>query len=181
MCIRGCDTTVSCYNAGMAKKKSQSKSPAKPDGDKQFVCRNRKARHEYELLDELECGIVLTGSEVKSIRNGKISINEGFVRVQNGELWLVDCDIAEYPQATMQNHEPKRRRKLLMHKREFRKFAEQSDQKGLTMIPLSVYFLNGRVKVTIAVARGRKLYDKREKLKQRTDREELRAAKLKGR
>lgn len=163
----------------MGKKKKKQKADAKPKADKQIVCRNRKARHEYELLDQLECGVVLAGSEVKSIRNGKISINEGFVRVRDGELWLVDCDIAEYPQATIQNHEPKRPRKLLLHKKEFRKFAEQADQKGLTMIPLSVYFLNGRVKVEIAVARGRKLYDKREKLKQQRDRQDLRAAKMK--
>lgn len=164
----------------MAKKKNKGgkKADGKGDGEIQNVCRNRKARHDYEILDELECGIVLRGSEVKSIRNGKMSIDEGFVRLQGGELWLVDCDIAEYPQATIQNHEPKRRRKLLLHKRELHKFAEQADQKGLTMVPLSVYFRNGRVKVKIAVARGRKQYDKREKIRKESDKRELRAVKM---
>lgn len=159
----------------MSKKKPK---PAKSKDDPNFkiVCRNRKARHQYDLMDELECGIALTGSEVKSIRAGKISIDEGFARIQNGELWLVDCDIAEYPQATVMNHEPKRRRKLLVHKRELRKFAEQADSKGLTLVPLSVYFSKGRVKVNVALARGRKTFDKREKLKKQADRREMRDA-----
>lgn len=161
----------------MAKRKGKQK--AKPGGGEpqtRTVCRNRKARHQYDILEELECGVALTGSEVKSIRNGKISIEEGYARLQDGELWLVGCDVAEYPQATVANHEPKRARKLLLHKRELRKFAEAAEQKGLTLIPLSVYFRNGRVKVKIAVARGRKLFDKRDKLKKQADRQEMRRA-----
>jgi SsrA-binding protein len=157
----------------MARKKTAQKDP-----NSRMVCRNRKARHEYEILDQLECGIVLKGSEVKSIRNGKISIDEAYARVKGGELWLIGCDIAEYPQATVMNHEPRRERKLLLHKQEFRKFAESANQKGLTMVPLEVFFSRGIVKVKVAVAKGRKLYDKREKLRRQSDRKEIRGAML---
>jgi len=154
------------------------KKPAQNDPNSRTVCRNRKARHEYEILDQLECGIVLKGSEVKSIRNGKISIDEAYARVKGGELWLIGCDIAEYPQATVMNHEPRRDRKLLLHKQEFRKFAESANQKGLTMVPLEVFFSRGIVKVKVAIAKGRKLYDKREKLRRQSDRKEIRGAML---
>ena len=107
------------------------------------ICRNRKARHEYELLHQLECGLILRGSEVKSVRNNKISIEEAYVRVENAEVWLIGCDIAEYPQATYLNHDPKRQRKLLMHKREREKFAASAQQKGLTLIPLDVHLTRG--------------------------------------
>ena len=144
----------------------------------EIVCRNRRARHEFDILDELECGIVLRGSEVKSIRNGKISIEEAYARVRDGELWLIGADIAEYPQATLMNHEPKRPRKLLLRKRELQKFAASAEQQGLTMIPLAVYFSRGIVKVKVALARGRKLHDKREKLKRDVAKKEMRQATL---
>src|SRR6266581_4259928 len=121
------------------------------------ISTNRRARHQYEILDEIECGIVLKGSEVKSLRDGKASLDEAYARIRDGELWLVGCDIAVYPQASILNHEPKRARKLLIHRRELRKFAEQADHKGLTLIPLSLYFLRGKVKVQVALARGKKL------------------------
>lgn len=159
--------------------KSKKKKTASDDPNSRIVCRNRKARHEYEILDEMECGIVLRGSEVKSIRNGKVSIEEAYARVRDGELWLVNSDIAEYPQATVMNHEPKRTRKLLLHKRELAKFAEAAEQQGLTLVPLAVYFKRGIVKVSISIARGRKLHDKRDKLKQQADRREIRGAMLK--
>uniref|UniRef100_A0A7C2NSR0 SsrA-binding protein n=1 Tax=Schlesneria paludicola TaxID=360056 RepID=A0A7C2NSR0_9PLAN len=149
---------------------------AAEDPNARVVCRNRRARHEYDLLQQLECGIVLAGSEVKSIRANKISIEEAYVRVRDGEVWLMNCDIAEYPQATYMNHEPRRPRKLLLRRSEVRKFAEAAAQKGLTIIPLDVHFARGLVKLTVAVARGRKLHDKREKLKQRTDQKEMRQA-----
>jgi len=152
------------------------KADKKGDANSRTVCRNRKARHLYDIIDELECGIALRGSEVKSIRDGKISINEAYARIQNGELWLVGCDIAEYPQATVMNHEPRRLRKLLLHKREMIKFAQSARDNGLTMIPTSVYFTRGIVKVKVAVARGRKLHDKREKLKKQSDRREIQTA-----
>lgn len=158
---------------------AKSKSEKKADASKQrVVVRNRKASHDYELLDELDCGIVLTGSEVKSIRNNKITIDEAYARLQNGELWLLNADIAEYPQATVMNHEPKRPRKLLLRKREITKFAEAAAQQGLTLVPLSVYFSRGNVKVKVAVAKGRKLHDKREKLKKQADTREMKTAML---
>lgn len=158
----------------MGKKKNRKSKQDDPNTP--VVCRNRKARHRYEILDELECGLVLTGSEVKSIRDGKVSIDEAYARIRDGELWLVGCDIAEYPQATVMNHEPRRPRKLLLHRKELRKFAESAEQQGLTLVPLSLFFRRGLVKVKIAVARGRKLYDKREKLKQTEAKREMRRA-----
>jgi SsrA-binding protein len=158
-----------------------SKQPDNRDPNSKTVCRNRRARHEYELLDEIECGIVLVGSEVKSIRNGKISIEEAYARIHDGELWLIDCDIAEYPQANVMNHEPKRTRKLLLRKREIEKVAEAAAHKGLTLVPLSVYFSRGFVKVSLAVARGRNLHDKREMLRRKEDSREMRDAALRRR
>lgn len=143
---------------------SDGKNPSDNPNDK-TICTNRKARHEYEILDQIECGVVLKGSEVKSLRDGKVSLDEAYARIRDNELWLVGCDIAVYPQASLLNHEPKRTRKLLIHRRELRKFAEQADHRGLTLVPLSLYFLRGKVKVKIAVARGKKLHDKRESLK----------------
>jgi SsrA-binding protein len=130
------------------------------------IAENRKARHKFEVLDTLECGIVLVGSEVKSLRNGRVSIEECYARVRENEVWLIGCDIAEYAQATIWNHEPKRPRKLLLHTRERHKFANQAHEKGLTLVPLKLYFNErGVVKVLLGLCRGRKLHDKRETLK----------------
>jgi SsrA-binding protein len=120
------------------------------------------------VLETLECGIVLVGSEVKSLRKGTISLDEGYGRVKEGEVWLIGCDIAEYSQANQFNHEPKRPRKLLMHRREVKKFASRAYEQGLTLVPLKMYFKEGRAKVLLGICRGRKLYDKREVLKKRT-------------
>lgn len=144
------------------------------------ICRNRRARHEYDLLQQLECGVVLQGSEVKSVRANKVSIEEAFVRVKDGEVWMYNCDIAEYPQATHMNHERKRPRKLLLHRREVRKFAEAAGEKGLTMVPLDIHLSRGLIKVTVAVAKGRKLHDKREKLKQKAAQTEILQARRRG-
>ena len=144
---------------------AKTKPKQSDDPNSNSIGRNRRARHEYEILEKLECGIALRGSEVKSLRDGKVSIEEAYARIKDGELWLVGCDIAEYPQASMMNHEPRRLRKLLLHKRELEKFAESASQRGLTLIPLAMYFSKGIVKVEVAVGRGRKLHDKREKLK----------------
>lgn len=131
-----------------------------------IVSDNRKARHKYEILDSMECGIILQGSEVKSLRNGKCQLDEAYGRVKANDLWLLGCDIAQYPQATFWNHEPKRPRKLLVHKREFSKFAGRAKEKGLTLVPLRMYFNErGIAKVELALCKGRKLHDKREKLK----------------
>lgn len=155
----------------MAKKTSKSDDP-----NTKMISRNRRARHEYEILDQLECGIVLRGSEVKSLRDGKVSLEEAYARILNGELWLLGCDIAEYPQANMMNHEPRRDRKLLVHRRELKKFAAFAEQRGNTLIPLAMYLTEGKVKVEIAVGKGRQLHDKREKLKQSADQMEMRRA-----
>jgi SsrA-binding protein len=155
--------------------------PKTPESDPDYslsrvVCRNRRAKHDYELLEQLECGIALRGSEVKSIRNNKISIEEAYVLVEGGELWLIGADIAEYPQATYLNHDPKRQRKLLLHRRESAKFARASEQKGMTLVPLDIHLTRGLVKVTVAIARGRKEYDKRDKIKKQTDQQEMQQA-----
>jgi len=142
----------------------KDKADDKKSADR-VVCRNRRARHDYEILDEIECGIVLMGSEVKSIRNGKVTIDEAFARVENNELWLFNADIAEYPQASYMNHTRKRQRKLLVRKRDLRKFAESAEQRGFTLIALDVHFQRGNVKVTLAVGKGRKEHDKRDKLR----------------
>jgi SsrA-binding protein len=147
-----------------SKKKKQKKDSAK--NTVRPVAENRKARHKFEVLDTLECGMMLMGSEVKSLRSGKVSLNEAYGRVRGGEVWLVGCDIPEYPQATLWNHEPKRPRKLLLHKRQIQKFADQAHEKGLTLVPLQIYFNErGVAKLLMGLCRGRKMHDKREALK----------------
>lgn len=145
----------------------KKKGGGKPEAPRERpIAENRKARHKFEVLETLECGISLVGSEVKSLRSGKVSIDEAYARVREGEVWLVGSDIAEYPQATIWNHDPKRPRKLLLHSREVRKFANQAHEKGLTLVPLRLYFNHrGLVKVLIGLCRGKKLHDKRENLK----------------
>ncbi|MGD9856334.1 MAG: SsrA-binding protein SmpB [Planctomycetaceae bacterium] len=159
----------------MSGNKSKSKKAA-DDPNSRVVCRNRRARHNYEILEEMQCGIELRGSEVKSIRNNKVSLEEAYARITGGEVWLVGCDIAVYPQANVMNHEPRRTRKLLLKRSEIRKFAESATQHGLTLIPLAMYFRRGMVKVGLAVARGRKLHDKRDKLKKADDKRSIREA-----
>jgi SsrA-binding protein len=153
-----------------------SKKSGKRDGGT-AICRNRRARHEYDILDTLECGVALAGSEVKSIRDHKVSIEEAYARIENGEVWLHGCDIQPYPQANVMNHEPRRPRKLLLKRREIAKFAESAAQQGSTLVPLDLHFSErGMVKVTLAVARGRKLHDKRERMKRDTAQKEMRQA-----
>jgi len=129
------------------------------------IAQNRKARHNYEVLETLECGIALVGSEVKSLRNGRLSLEDAYARVKEGEVWLVGCDIAEYVEANRFNHNPRRPRKLLLHRAEIRKFAGQAFEKGLTLVPLKMYFSGGRAKVLLGLCRGKKEYDKRQTLK----------------
>ena len=147
-----------------AKSSSKGKAPADDSGIK-IVARNRKARHEYELLEKVEAGLVLTGTEVKSLRNGKANLEDSYAEIDQGEVWLLGCDIPEYLQANRMNHVPKRRRKLLLHRREIAKLDSKSGEKGLTLVPLSIYFKKGIAKVELSVARGRKTYDKREAIK----------------
>ncbi|MDG1513547.1 MAG: SsrA-binding protein SmpB [Mariniblastus sp.] len=150
-----------------AEKKNKKKTKKKSaDDQSQVICENRKARHKYEILQQVECGVMLIGSEVKSLREGNISLNEAYVRVENRELWLIGADIAEYRQASFWNHKPKRSRKLLVHRRELDKLSTKAFEKGLTLIPLRMYFnARGIVKVMVAVGRGKNLHDKRQTLK----------------
>ena len=117
------------------------------------------------MLDALECGIALVGSEVKSLRAGKISLDESYAKIKGGEVWLLGCDIAEYAQASQFNHPPKRPRKLLLHRREIKRFAGQATQKGLTLIPLRMYFREGRAKLLLGLCRGKQSHDKRQAMK----------------
>jgi SsrA-binding protein len=154
----------------MAKKdaeKSGSKGKATADDSGiKIVARNRKARHEYDLIEKVEAGIVLKGTEVKSLRNGKANLEDAYAEIDKDEIWLLGCDIPEYVQANRMNHVPKRPRKLLLHRREINKLATKSNEKGMTLVPLSIYFKKGMAKVELSVARGRKTYDKREAIKQ---------------
>lgn len=128
---------------------------------------NRKARHDYEILETYEAGMVLTGSEIKSIRNGKVSLKESYISIHDGEAFIKGMHIAEYKEATYNNHDEYRDRKLLLHKREITKLYTKCKLDGLTMIPLRMYFNNGLVKMELALARGKTLYDKRQTDKKR--------------
>ena len=151
-----------------ANKSKKSKSATVEDKNQKRIAENRKARRNYEIIDTLECGIALQGSEVKSLRAGKVSLDEAYGRILNKEVWLIGCDIAEYSHANVMNHEPRRPRKLLLHRREIHKFASKATERGLTLVPLKMYFKAGRAKILMGVGRGRKLFDKREKLKKET-------------
>jgi SsrA-binding protein len=156
-------------NCKMAKKNAE-KTKATAKGDDvgiKIVARNRRARHEYELIEKVEAGLVLTGTEVKSLRNGKASLEEAYAEVDRGEAWLLGCDIPEYLQANRMNHVPKRPRKLLLHRREIAKLESRTSEKGMTLVPLSIYFKKGIAKVELSVARGRKTFDKREAIKKK--------------
>ncbi len=141
--------------------------------DFKVVATNRKARHEYFLLDQYEAGIALRGSEIKSIRLGQISLAEAYVNIDGREAWLMDAHIAPYEQAGIFNHEPRRPRKLLLHRKQITELWNMVRQKGVTVIPLRVYLKQGRAKVEIAVAKGKKLYDKRQDIAKRDFQREL--------
>lgn len=143
---------------------------------KKVVATNRKARHEYEVLDTFEAGLVLRGPEVKSLREGKVGFQDAFARVEGGEVWLHSLHISPYEQANRFNEDPLRPRKLLLHRQEILRLVGKVEEKGLTLIPLTIYFRRGYAKVTLALARGRKTYDKREKLKRKTQEDEARRA-----
>lgn len=133
-----------------------------------LVQRNKKAFFNYEILERLEAGLVLTGSEVKSIRDGKVSIQEAYAKVREGEVWVVGMDISPYPQAgPYHNHDPRRPRKLLLHRREIQRLIGKTQEKGLTLIPLALYFKDGYAKLEIGLARGKKQYDKRQAIRER--------------
>jgi SsrA-binding protein len=152
-----------------------ARKPA-PDAEhdnERVVAVHRRARFEYEVLETLECGLALVGSEVKSLRTGKLSLEEAYGRVRDGEVWLLGCDIPEYREANRFNHQPRRPRKLLLHRREIKRFAGKAFEKGLTLVPLKLYFKQGKAKVLLGVCRGRKLHDKRETLKKEDVRRDI--------
>lgn len=146
------------------------------ENGRKVVARNRKARHEYEVLETLEAGMELKGPEVKSLRAGEVSFRDAFARVERGEVWLHSLHISPYEQANRANVDPVRPRRLLLHKHEIRRLVGKVEEKGLTLVPLEIYFSGGRAKVSLAVARGRKLHDKREELKRRQQDREARRA-----
>lgn len=140
----------------------------KADPNNKTVAENRKARFSYEVLDTIETGLVLTGTEVKSLRQGQANIQDSYASVEGGEIWLINSYLPEYLQANRFNHEPRRRRKLLLNKREMAKLSQSVDREGMTLVPLKIYFNDqGRAKLLLAVGRGKKLHDKRESEKQR--------------
>jgi SsrA-binding protein len=137
------------------------------------ICRNRRALHEYEVLDRIECGIVLVGTEVKSLREGYGNLEDAYARIDDGEVWLIGAEIPEYVFGNRLNHKPKRPRKLLLHRREIDKFAGKASERGFTLVPLGMYFKDGKAKVELAVAKGKQAHDKRESLKKADAKREI--------
>jgi SsrA-binding protein len=151
--------------APTSRQSSKKKAPAPAEATEKVIAQNRKARHKYLVLDTLECGIVLVGSEVKSLRNGLVSLDEAYARLKDDEVWLVGCDIAEYVEANQFNHQPRRPRKLLLHRREVKRFAHRAYEKGLTLVPLEMHFRRGLAKVVLGICRGKQKHDKRAAMK----------------
>ena len=140
------------------------------------IATNRQARHRYNLLDKWEAGLVLTGTEVKSLRDGKAQIKDGYAALRDGEVWLHNVHIPPYAPASRENHEPERPRKLLMHKHEIERLIGKTREKGLTLVPTRIYFIGGRAKVEIALARGKDVGDKRQAIKEREMKREMERA-----
>jgi SsrA-binding protein len=145
---------------------------AKDKTGRKMIAQNKKARHDYLILDTYEAGLVLTGTEVKSLRLGRASLVDGFAQLDGGEAWLHNVHIPEYAQGTWTNHTARRKRKMLLHKVEIEKLVQKSQESGHTIVPLALYFKDGRVKVEIALARGKREYDKRQTLREKQDRRE---------
>jgi SsrA-binding protein len=155
---------------------THAKKTNESDDGIKIICRNKRALHEYNLFDALECGIVLTGTEVKSLRDGSASLEDAYAKIMDGEIWLLGSDIPEYAMGNRLNHKPKRPRKLLMHRREIAKFAGKASERGYTLVPLKLYFKGGRAKVELAVARGKQVHDKRQDQKTAEAQREIRRA-----
>jgi SsrA-binding protein len=153
-----------------------TRTKKKDDDGIKVICRNKRAYHEYHVDDSLECGIVLTGTEVKSLRAGSASLEDAYAKVEDGEVWLLGSDIPEYAMGNRMNHKPKRPRKLLLHRREIARFAGKASERGHTLVPLKMYFKDGRAKVELAVARGKPLHDKRQAKKKAEAQREIRRA-----
>ena len=153
---------------------AKSENKASKSGGVKIIAANRQARYQYEILDTYEAGVVLTGTEVKSIREGKVNLGDGFANVKRGEVWLHNVHISPHSMTNLvYNHEPRRVRKLLLHKQEIRKLIGQVEQKGLTLVPLKMYLKGGKVKVSFALGRGKKLHDKRDSLKKKQDKRDI--------
>lgn len=144
-----------------------------------IIAQNKKARHDFFILDTWEAGIVLQGTEVKSLRDSRVNLKDSYARVRNGEVWLIGVHISPYPQGNIANHEPERDRKLLLHAREIERLRRNIEEKGLTIVPLSLYFSEGRVKVELGLAKGKHTYDKREDTAEREARREMDRARKK--
>jgi SsrA-binding protein len=142
----------------------------------QTICRNRRAFHDYDIEDTLECGLVLKGTEVKSLRESSASLDGAYAKLEDNEVWLLGSDIPEYSMGNRLNHKPKRPRKLLMHRREIAKFAARASERGFTLVPLRIYFKEGLAKVELAIARGKQNFDKREAKKKAEAQREIRRA-----
>lgn len=153
----------------------------KPEEEIQVVCRNKRATFDYEIVDKLECGLVLCGTEVKSLREGMASLEDAYAKVEDGEVWLIGAEIPEYSMGNRQNHRPKRPRKLLLHRSEIARFAGKAAQRGFTLVPLRLYFRRGLAKVELAVARGKQMHDKRQATKQREAERTIRQAMMRRR
>jgi len=138
-----------------------------------LICKNKKAFFNFELADTFEAGIVLLGSEVKSLRAGKANLSDSYGKFRNGELYLLDAHISAYPQANRENHDPVRERKLLLHKRELKRLLGKVTEKGFSLVPLKLYLRDGKVKVELALAKGKKIFDKREAIKKKDQRREM--------
>ncbi|MBN1780978.1 SsrA-binding protein SmpB [bacterium] len=138
-----------------------------------IVAQNRKARHDYHILDSWEAGLVLQGTEVKSLRDGKANLKDSYARVENGEAFLYNCHISPYEKGTYANHDPERKRKLLLHQQEIRKLKGRVEEKGLTLVALKIYFKRGKAKVELGLARGKKLYDRRADIASRESKRDL--------
>jgi SsrA-binding protein len=141
-----------------------------------IVCQNKKARHDYHIIEVIEAGMVLVGTEVKSLREGRANLKDSYARIRNGELYLVQAHISPYSHAHYDNHDPERVRKLLVHKRELKRLTGKTQEKGLTLVPLKIYFKEGKAKVELALASGKKSYDKRETLKRKDQKREMERA-----
>ncbi|RKN07805.1 SsrA-binding protein SmpB [Streptomyces radicis] len=139
---------------------------------RKMIAQHKRARHDYHILDTYECGLVLTGTEVKSLRQGRASLVDGFAQLDGGEAWLHNVHIPEYAQGTWTNHSARRKRKLLLHREELDKLIGKTQESGLTLVPLALYFKEGRAKVEIALARGKREFDKRQTLREKQDRRE---------
>ncbi|MDQ1674142.1 MAG: SsrA-binding protein [Frankiaceae bacterium] len=146
------------------------------ESGRKSIAQNRRARHDYEVLDTNEAGLVLQGTEVKSLREGRANLTDAFAQIDNGEAWLHNVHIPEYTQGTYNNHNPRRRRKLLLHSEEIERLVGKTRESGLTLVPLALYWLDGRAKVEIALARGKRAYDRRQDLAERDASREMQRA-----